>query len=549
MKTKILLPLIIFLFGCARSGNQQLNPSEARLEIRNNIINEEFGGVGFHVFDHVHNGPQWIYEQIFAKRWRELNPSFVRINDDPSWDFAKIDHVSKYLEVMKGTNTEMYFTSWNTGHIKSFKNEIDYVKKEVDNLEYWKKKLGFSKINYYCMANELSLDKWASMVNDLEYFKKIHKLFYDEINARNLEIGLLASDSSPFSYWHTIEWAANNMDDITGVYGGHHYINDKDLFDNSFYKYFYDKIKWGTDIARSKNKKFIVGEFGAKQNSNIIDSVNHDCNMYNNLPLENYMGIQVAEAITAMINAGVYGCGYWTFADFPSKYRSNYLNKWGLYRWEADNHTTKPSYYCIGLLTKFFRGPSEAYEVVTSDSLIRIAAVKNKENGSVSVVVINRNELPTKIRLNMGVLAGDKSFRKYLYDPADVPFNYFGDLQDPCGKIALKNSNLLDVIPPQSMTVYTTCYDEEPPANVKGLKIEKGKENGRERSFLSWEANNESDFCYYRIYRSEKPDVEISERKQIASTISNKFTDISVHNMPQYFYKVIAVDQSGNASR
>ncbi len=549
MKTKILLPFFLLLSACTQNGKQQLNPVEADIDIKNNIINTEFGGVGFHVFDHVHNGPQWIYEQIFAKRWRELNPSFVRINDDPAWDFAKIDAVSKYLEVMKGTNTEMYFTSWNTNHIRSFKNEIDYVKKEVDNLEYWKRKLGFSKINYYCMANELSLDKWASMVNDLDYFKKIHQLFYDEINARNLDIGLLASDASPFSYWHTIEWAANNMDDITAVYGGHHYINDKDLFDNSFYNYFYEKVKWGTDIARSKNKKFIVGEFGAKQNSNIIDSVNHDCNMYNNMPLENYMGIQVAEAITAMINAGVYGCGYWTFADFPSKYRSTYLNKWGLYRWEADNHTTKPSYYCIGLLTKFFRGPSEAYEVMSSDSLIRVAAVKNKENGSVSVVVINRNELPTEIRLNLGVLAGEKSFRKYLYDPADVPFNYFGDLQDPSGKIALRNSDLMDVIPPQSMAVYTTCYDEEPPADVKSLKVEKGKENGRERAFLSWEPSNEKDFCYYRIYRSEKPDVEISERKQIASTISNKFTDISVHNMPQYFYKVIAVDQSGNASK
>jgi len=549
MRTSILLPLFILLSACSQNGTQQINPVEASIEIKNNIINEDFGGVGFHVFDHVHNGPQWIYEQIFAKRWRELNPSFVRINDDPTWDFEKINHVSKYLEVMKGTNTEMYFTSWNTSAIRKAKSEIDYVKKEVDNLEYWKNKLGFSNINYYCMANELSVDKWASMVNDLEYFRKIHKLFYDEFKLRGLDIKLLATDSSPFSYWHTIEWAAENMDDITGVYGGHHYINDKDLFDNSFYKYFYDKIKWGTDIARSKNKKFIVGEFGAKQNSNIIDSVNHDCNMYNNLPLENYMGIQVAEAITAMINAGVYGCGYWTFADFPSNYRSTYLNKWGLYRWEADNHTTKPSYYCIGLLTKFFRGPSEAYEIVSSDSLIRIAAVKNKENGSVSVVVISRNELPTKVKINMGELAGGKSYRKYLYDPEDVPFNYFGDLQDPSGKIAPKNNILQDVIPPQSMIVYTTCYDEEPPADIKGLKVEKGKENGRERAFLTWEPNNEKDFCYYRIYRSEKPDVEISERKQIASTISNAFTDISVHNMPQYYYKVVSVDQSGNSSK
>lgn len=549
MKTLLCLPLLLFLFNCNHQGNQKINPVTANVEIKNTLVNENFGGVGFHVWDHAHDGSQWFYEQVFAKRWRELNPSFVRINDNSNWDTAKINTVSKYLEVMKGTNTEMYFTTFNPGTIKNFKKESEYVKKEVDNLEHWKKNLGFSNINYYCMANELSLDSWASMVKDLEYFKKIHRLFYDEFKSRGLDIKLLSTDSSPFNYWHTIEWAANNMDDITGVYGGHHYINDKDLFDNGFYNYFYEKIKWGTDLARSKNKRFIVGEFGAKQNSNIIDSVMHDCNMYNNLPLENYMGIQVAEAITAMINAGVYGCGYWTFADFPVRGKTQRINKWGLYRWEVDNHTTKPAYYCIGLLSKFLRGPSEAYEVVSSDSLIRIAALKNKENGTISVAVINRNNLATKVKINIGALTSDKPFRKYLYDPENVPFNYFGDLQDPCGKISLKNNSLTDVIPPQSLVVYTTCYDEDPPAGIKELKVERNKSEGRERAFLTWEPNNEKDFCYYRIYRSEIPEVEISERKQIASTISNSFKDISVHNMPQYYYKVVAVDQSGNTSK
>jgi hypothetical protein len=294
---------------------------------------------------------------------------------------------------------------------------------------------------------------------------------------------------------------------------------------------------------------FIVGEFGAKQNSNIIDSVMHDANMYNQTPLENYMGIQVSEAIMAIINAGVYSCGYWTFSDFPFPANGHRTNKWGLYHWEIDNYTTKPSYYCLGLLTKFFRGPSEAYEVVTSDSLIRISAIRNKETGTISVALVNRNNLPTKVKINMGALTGDKPFRKYLYDPENVPFNYFADLQDPIGKITLKNNSLLDVIPPQSLVVYTTCYDEEPPADIKGLQVERKKDEGRERAFLTWEPNTEKDFCYYRIYRSEKPDVEISRRKEIGTTIGNSFKDMSVHNMPQYYYRVIAVDQSGNTSK
>ncbi|MBK7711989.1 MAG: hypothetical protein IPJ37_14245 [Bacteroidales bacterium] len=549
MRKLLILPALFIAFSCSQQQSGKTKIGTSTSEITANIVNEKFGGVGFHVFDHVHNGPRWHYEQVFAKRWKELNPSFVRLNDDPAWDFKKIDSISKYLEVMKETNTEIYFTSWNTDEIKKYRTEKEYVKHETDNLEYLKKQKGFKNIRYYCMANELSLDKWASMVDDLEYFRKVQGLFYDEFKARNLDINLLATDSSPIEYWHTIQWASENMDSITGIYGGHHYINNYDLFDNSFYKFFLDKMKWGSGLARSKNKRFIVGEFGAKQNSNIIDSVRHDACMYNNTPLENYLGIQVAEAIIAMINGGIYACGYWTFSDFPSKYNSHYINKWGLFRWEVDNYTTKPSYYCIGLLTRFFRGPAEAYEVVSSDSLIRIAAIKILETGTLSIAVINRNDDPEKLSLKMVASDGGKPFRKYLYDPADVPFNYFGDLQSYSGKIALQKGFLSDTLPPQSLVVYTTAYDDDPPAAVAGLKWEIRKIEDRDRAVLDWEPNKEKDLCYYRIYRSEKPEVEISPRKQIASTVSNQYIDKSVHNMPAYYYRVIAVDQSGNGSK
>ena len=549
MRLFFLLPLlIIFLsYSCQSSKSEKIATSSA--EIKDNIVNPLFGGVGFHVFDHVHKGSDWHYEQIFAKRWRELNPSFARINDDPTWSFSKLDSISKYLEVMKGTNTELYFTSWNAAEIKKYKNEKDYVKKETDNLEYMKRKKGFENINYYCMTNELSLEEWASMVKDLEYFKRIQGLFYDEFKARNLDISLLSTDASPIEYWHTIQWASENMDDITGVYGGHHYINNYDLFDNSFYSFFLDKMKWGSGIAKSKSKKFIVGEFGAKQNSNTIDSVRHDACMYNNMPLENYLGIQIAEAIIAMINGGVYGCGYWTFADFPSAYSTNYINKWGLFRWEVDNYTTKPSYYCIGLMTKFFRGPAEAFEVVSADSLIRIAAVRNTETGSMSIAVINRNENTRLLELKLNTPEKGKAFRKYVYDPENVPFNYFGDLQSFTKVLTPGKNGINDTIPAQSLVVYTTVYDDNAPADVAGLKVERKKLEGRERGVLNWEPSKEEDFCYYRIYRSEKPDVEISPRKQIASTISSTYIDKSVHNMPEYYYKVIAVDQSGNSSK
>jgi len=97
--------------------------------------------------------------------------------------------------------------------------------------------------------------------------------------------------------------------------------------------------------------------------------------------------------------------------------------------------------------------------------------------------------------------------------------------------------------------VYTTCYDDEAPEPVMGLTTERKEIGNREREVLTWNPSTEKDFCYYRIYRSDKPDVDISPRRQIASTINNEYIDMSVHDMPKYYYRVIAVDQSGNRSK
>jgi len=106
-----------------------------------------------------------------------------------------------------------------------------------------------------------------------------------------------------------------------------------------------------------------------------------------------------------------------------------------------------------------------------------------------------------------------------------------------------KNGFISDTIPPLSLIVFPTCYDNEPPAPVRGLKVDHRKIGNSDRAVLTWEPNKEKDICYYRIYRSEKPSVEISSRRQIASTISSEYTDQTVHNLPQYYYRVIAAER------
>jgi hypothetical protein len=373
-------------------------------------------------------------------------------------------------------------------------------------------------------------------------------LFYDEFKKQNLDIKLLATDASPFRYWPTIEWAAENMDDITGVYGGHHYINGYDLFDLGFYDFFYTKMKWGADLAKSKGKPFIVGEFGPKQNSNDIDSVRHDACIYNNTPLERIAPLQVAEALIAMINGGIYASSYWTFSDFPSNYRPTYINKWGVFKWEIDDFTTRPYYYSLGLFTKFLRGPAQVLEINSGDSLIRICAVKNLEHQKVSMAMVNRNPEERIINVKADGIPDKITFRKYVYDSEAPPFNYFGDLQEHSKLVQSRNYQFTDTIPANAVIVYTSLFDDVPPSPVSGLTVEAAKIEGRDRNVLRWVANPEDDLCYYRIYRSAEKDFKISPLNQVATTIRTEYIDRKVHGLPTYYYKVVAVDQSGNGS-
>ena len=545
--------LLSLLFNCSEKRTET-GQQDASIRITNDLINERFGGIGFHVIFHTRKPSRWHYEQVFAKRWRELNPSFARVNDNPQWDREELDEVSGYLDMMKNTNTEIYLTSFGVQSIHNYPKESDYVKKEVDNIEYLIRQKGFNNIRYYCMTNELSLDFWASMVknNELDRFKRIHQLFYDEFGRRNLQVGLLATDASPFEYWPTIQWAADHMDDITAIYGGHHYINSYHLDDLTFYGYFLNKMKWGADLAASKNKKFIMGEFGPKQGSFFIDSVYYDGMIYNNIPEEPFVGIQLSEAIIAQVNGGLYASSYWTFCDIPGippnrefGYR---VNKWGVFKWYFDDYTTRPNYYALGLLTRFFRGPAEVYRVNTTDTLLRVCSVRNLENDSRSIAIINRNRQAKYVHFKIDGITGKKPFRKYIYNPENVPFNYFGDMQTHSKKVNPEDGMFTDSIPAYSLVVYTTSYDDEPPLPVSGLKTERKEVDKRDAEVITWSPNKEKDLCYYRIYRSVENDVPLIPRNEIGTTVSTQYVDKRVRSLPQFHYRVIAVDKSGNTS-
>ncbi|HOZ49592.1 MAG TPA: hypothetical protein PLO37_01730 [Candidatus Hydrogenedentes bacterium] len=64
------------------------------------------------MFYHTFAASQDYMDTVVAKRWRELNPSFARLNDRCDWDRVMLDQVAEHLLRLKNdTRTEVYMTT------------------------------------------------------------------------------------------------------------------------------------------------------------------------------------------------------------------------------------------------------------------------------------------------------------------------------------------------------------------------------------------------------------------------------------------------------
>jgi hypothetical protein len=445
---------------------------------------------------------------------------------------------------MQETGAEIYVTTWSVPDSTSAAGRRDYAHQVGGQLEYLVRQKGITNLHYYCIANELTMGGWGKLAQDLPQFKAYCQAFYEEFKERKLDIGLLATDASPVSCWWTLEWAAQNMDDITAVYGGHHYFSEHLPSDERFYPWFCDKLGGMTALARGKGKNFILGEFGSKQDGRTINGIKMDVCVYWNTPQEPLVALQLAEATVGMLNTGGYALAYWTFADLPDEYSKNYKNKWGVYRCSGSDRSTRSIYYGYGLLTKFLHGPATVVRVESSDPRVRAAALRHHGTGSWSIVIVNRNlrRVPVALAFKGQPLAG--AFRKYVYDPAHVPQHPFGDLPPAARVVSMQGGRLEDRVEAQSLAVYTSAYDLTPPAPVTALQVVPVAGGKRQ---LNWQPNREPDFCYYRVYRYAGERFDPQSARQIGSTVAAEFLDESPSDRESHYY-IIAMDQSGNPS-
>ena len=510
------------------------------------VANPDYIGFGFHVFwpMHVKSLTPRIRNEVLWKRWKELRPSFVRLTHQ--WRKAKDgsdDELIATMKMMQKTHTRVYLTTWDPKGVPPGAQREAYAAEVADMLAGFRK-AGCSNLEWYCLANELSLrgdvgvgkklTGWACLRPYKDVFKDYHRLFHMELKKRKCDVGLLAMDASPGLGVGESRWARQNMDDITAAYGGHHYINNHGLDDLGFYRWFLKMCRSGAAVA--PDKPYIIGEFGAKQHGGRRYGFSRwDGCKYYDTEQEPLVAIQVAEAVLAAVNGGIEALAYWTFSDFPDdaygKGNMRYINKWGTSRWSGDDHSTRDLHYGLAQLTRNFRGPADVLATVSSTDNIRAACVRQK-SGAVAIAVVNREPGNTPVKIEFGGTL-DKPLRKYLFDTAKPAQHPFGDLSAPDAVMPAKDGSLTDEIPPVSLVVYTTDYDDSAPARVADVRIAKAAGGAR---IVSWAEARDADLCYFRIF---------SGKKQLGSTVACEFelpADASDADI-----RVVAVDTSGNA--
>lgn len=537
-----------------------------KIKITKSEFAHTFGGAGFHNNDATmyHIIGEEHFNQYICKCYRELSPGFMRtFSGFSDWTKEAMDEFADYYEKMqKWTDTPMYLTP-GMGKIHFSDEEIkQYCEDVAERLDYLYNEKKVKHIRYYCFSNEMSCVMWGTLLKDLPLFKKYHEGLYSAFQKRKLPIGLLATDASEYKNWSTVDWAIENMASISEDFCVHIYEREHDIYDTEFYDFFADKCKAVVDKSiRCFGKRLILGEIGIQKNAGqltfnkgtVVDTNRYFADRHE----QAYCGLMLTEMAFAAINSGVFALAYWSYVDHPDPYSCAYssgddeyarkwgeaerffsttvdskYNKWGFLKWDDENEDYGPRahYWCIGLLTKFFKRNSKVLDIDIPDKNVRACGIMNRDR-TVTIGIVNRNKTETEISFDTNLFG--KDIRVYEYDPYNVPYNKFADMQDFSTTIGKENPTY--TLKPESVTYFTTDYIvKEQSVYAEVVSFADGE--------VCWNAVEDKSHCYYRVFTSAEEDFVPSKENQIASTVG---TTLKTDEAKKYV-KVLSVDKSGN---
>ena len=487
-----------------------------------------------------------------VKSFRELSPSFSRVYVGRAGETKEsLDRFADYYDqTFRHCDTTIYAVG---GSLPGFPEKLDvqeHAESVAKSLEYLVKVRDCRKIRFYCLTNELMCDdQWGYFwkQDKMPLFKAFHEALYDAFRRHGLDIQLAASDGSyGRKQAEELEWTAQNMNLITGVYCTHYYDGGVRPGDPAAYGIFYGQFTNVVGLALAHgSRRWMLGEFGItppRERGVMIDDRNWNGVDPSRAGLA---AVTMAEMAMAAVNAGAYAVMSWSFCDYPDPFvvedshdpvrRAQYesgkavykpdmkYNKWGVFRWSdvRGDFGPNPTYFTLGMMSRYFRKGAHVLSAKAYDPLVRSSVLENRD-GSRTAAVVNLGA-PREI-----VLAGwgARRSRVYLYDSAKPYANAFGDLPAPDRVLEPADSKVRFEIPGKGMAFVTTDFVERTPSPVKGVKVADGR--------LSWTASDDPDHCYYRVY---------ANGRQIASTVA---TELMVGGADAE-YAVVSVDRWGNA--
>jgi hypothetical protein len=568
--------------------------------IDNSVVQSGFQGMGFNQAQNVQYNPSNYYnsyqpyygantlQTVLEKRIKEVcsngyfrNYSFnvgwyAPSETSRTWTKSNFVNFCNNIRMLKKYNIDVMVVagfdvnpSWlGSGNIitdATLQNK--YANVVAEGLDYMINTLGLTNIKSWEISNELTIGNsyggWAGFFattaaknSHIAIITKVR----NALNAKGLSSVIIrtpgiatpwqfnwGNDNHPESPMSDFHWYMVSGDPTTSwnsEYGFTYPKVDESTWNlPEQYNYNLDLYKLRVARAKLMGKNCAVGEYGPIVIGNASNADGQGSaypgTLYGQIG-DGDLGMVMAEQAVGMLNAGIINIEKWTLVDLKfSPVTSHYYH--GSMTDSIDGWVPRSDWYSYGLMTRYIRKNSSVFKVTSSDNLMRATAVKNNGDNEWTIVVINRKATDTPVTIAFNGATPTKALRKFEYDPDNWPQNSFGDLQEYVKKVSVSGTSLTDVVKANSIALYTTEYDETQPAAVTGLTPTSGVNTVN----LSWNANTESDLCYYRIYRGSTANFTPSPSNQIASTIGTAFRDQTPSTS---YYKISAVDKYGNAS-
>jgi len=557
------------------------------LIIENEKVQSDFLGMGYNKIPAI-DFKSDVYNTVIGKRIKEVAANgYYRIFDfSTAWyaptattinfDNAEMQAYINKLELFRENGIRVIHTQEyqrNPEWLGGGKLVTDTVllhkiaETYAIGMEHLIIKKGFTNIHSWELTNELNLkDKknWGGFYLLGEEYKKAHQDIirmvrdaFDQHGLQSLVIRTPGISENKLWKWGTDNHPASSMSDIhwyfkrkepwatTWDIGNGNMVESTDSitwaspiqYDHQFQSY-----QYRLDYARSRGKDLAVGEFGPTTAAGDAKMPMGECYYETAYGATGTgkLGMVIAEQAMAILNVGAKTIQKWCFADLD--YSGGKLNYYhGTMKGANGNWQTRSDYYAYGLMTRYIRSNSSVFKTISLDSLIRITGVKNNQDNHWTIVVMNRNNKAATVSIQNKAEKRSLKYRRFIYQMDSVPQNKFGDLQGFDKELIAKSGAISDMLPPQSLALYTTEFVASKPEEVKGLRSEVVANEVR----LTWQEATDSLFCYYRVYQGSTKSFVPNKNNQIGSTICNTFSLPRIDHST-FFFKVKAVDKYGN---